>query len=75
MRSGLVQTNHGGRTSSGQVGALVDVATALGGLDESLGTRALTLGAHLAVPAVIIDVAARLAEFIGTNFPLQTILV
>jgi len=75
MRSRLVQTNHGGWTSSGWIGTLVDVTTPLGCLDKSLSARALALGAHLAISAVIVNVAAGLAELVGANLSLQAVLV
>lgn len=75
MRSRFVQTNHGRWAGSCGIATLVDVATTLGCLDESLGTRALTLGAHLAIPAVVVDVTAGLTELVGANFSLQTVLV
>jgi len=76
VRPELVEADHGRRADRhGRVAAFVDVGTALGGLDEALGARALPVQAELAVLAVVLDVATWLADLIDTNFALETVLV
>lgn len=76
VRSELVETDHGRWADwHCSVATFVDISTALRGLDEALGTRALPVQAELSVLAVVVDVATRLTELVDANLTLEAVLV
>jgi len=75
VRPELVEADHRRRADwHCGVAAFVDVGTPLRSLDEALGARALAVQAELSVLAVVVDVAARLAELVDADLALWTTL-
>lgn len=76
VRSEFVEADHWGWADwHCCVATFVDIGTALRCLDEALGAGALAVQAELAALAVVVDVAAGLAELVDTDLALEAVLV